>query len=133
MIPLLVKEGSGVVARGADAATRHPHRRLNKVLICATGPEGRQNLAHGVSRGAEAYPSDPIAPVGAAETRPGSTGKRRGVDLLCRPSGARTLLIGFVLPRLSPWAKFCRRSAAPMVAGRLNLALMPTTPYPSSR
>ena len=32
--------------------------------------------------------------------------------LVCRPSGARIILMELFIPRLTPWATLCRRSAA---------------------
>jgi hypothetical protein len=82
--------------------------KLSSTDSGARGPdpaaERRQNVAHGVSRGAIA-----VEQTQAAE---GQQSRPRGSrDVFCRPSGASS--IAFLLnPRLASWATFCRPSGA---------------------
>jgi len=75
------------------------------------GPEGRQTVAHGVSRGFEGQASDTSSPGGAAEGVP-----RRppaiGAEILPPLPGLGMGQGADLPPRLAPWAIFCRRSAA---------------------
>ena len=71
-------------------------------MTASAGPEGRQRVAHGVSRGME-EPSDCLSPGGAAEAP--------APDLSPLPGQRRWM--PHPVPRLTPWATFCRRSAAP--------------------
>src|SRR3954471_22090658 len=76
-----------------------------------SAPEGRQNVAHGASRG-NGSATNPATNFQAPEGRQ---------KALCRPSGAweieREVRWGgirsfLVSPRLTPWATFCRPSGA---------------------
>jgi hypothetical protein len=66
----------------------------------SSAPEARQRIAHGDSRGLSGKISE--APTGAKESS--------GIFFLSSLPG----LVGFatLIPRLSPWATFFRRSAA---------------------
>src|SRR5271157_3629518 len=58
----------------------------------------------------------------ATENRPGlALG-----DNVCRPSGAGKLFRALLHPRLTPWAIFCRRSAAFIGLVAISLALLPS-------
>jgi len=71
-----------------------------------TGPEGRQRVAHGVSRGTVGATRGYLSPGGAAELP--------ALSLSPLPGLWRSTRHGD--PRLTPWATFCRRSAALEVA-----------------
>src|SRR5689334_9266242 len=74
-----------------------------------SAPEGRQNVAHGVSRGdrddEHPFPSFVPAPAGATECT-----ARTARQILSPLPGLG--LAPFAYPRLTSWATFCRRSAA---------------------
>jgi hypothetical protein len=72
-----------------------------RVTACA-GPEGRQRVAHGVSRGIEGQTPGSLSPGGAAEAPARSLSPLPGLGMLTPHP----------VPRLTPWATLCRRSAA---------------------
>ena len=66
--------------------------------------QGRQNVAHGESRGKGAVIFQLRAPAGATEPR-------KLIGYFCRPSRGSLVLVP-MFPWLAPWATFYRRSAA---------------------
>src|SRR4051794_32562825 len=88
----------------------------------SAAPEGRQNVAHGVSRGNRGATLSRIPP----RPSPGGATERPSINSVA-PAGLRNGGKGdhaATFPRLTPWATFCRPSGAEMKYAAAALALV---------